>query len=321
MRPSLKSTSKMKVSSEVKVGLIGIVTLAVLIWGINYLKGRNILSNSYSINLFFSDAAGLEASAQVMMHGVKIGYVDEVVLLTGRSNPIRVILNMEKEYPVYQGSVGELFSADLLGTKAIRIIPSGPGVLIKDNDTISASFVPDLIDNLQDQVQPVLAKVNSLAASLDTLAEKLDVLLGSETIETTLQHLSSISSSLKQSLDKGGALNQSFGNMASFTDMLTSQQEEVASLVQHLNSVGKSLDEANLDQVAEGIIAVSNQLEMLLDKVNSGEGSVGKLIYSDSLHHSLERLVTDLDKLIRDLQENPEDYVQISVFGRSKREK
>jgi phospholipid/cholesterol/gamma-HCH transport system substrate-binding protein len=102
--------------------------------------------------------------------------------------------------------------------------------------------------------------------------------------------------------------------------MLETQQEEVASLIQHLNAVGKSLDEANLGQVAEGIIAVSNQFELLLDKVNSGEGSVGKLIHSDSLHRSLEMLVTDLDELIRDLQENPEDYVQISVFGRSKRE-
>lgn len=308
----------MKFSSELKVGLIGIVTLGVLIWGINYLKGRNILSNAYSIYLFFNDAEGLETSAPVMMHGMKIGYVDEVDLLTAQSDPVRVILNIEKKYTFNHGSSAELYSADLLGTKAIRIIPSGTGDLMEDHDTIRASFVPDLLSSLQDKAQPVIEKMNSLAVSLDTLAEKLHMLLGSESVENSLQHLSSITASLKQSLDTGGNLQQGFDNMSSFAEMLKSQQEEVASLIQHLNSVGKSLDESNLEQLVDGIIAVSGQFSVMLENVNSGKGSMGRLIYSDSLHKSLEVLIADLDSLIRDLQENPEDYVQISLFGRAK---
>ncbi|MCK4751104.1 MAG: hypothetical protein KAT15_28795, partial [Bacteroidales bacterium] len=92
-------------------------------------------------------------------------------------------------------------------------------------------------------------------------------------------------------------------------------------LVRHLNSIGQSLDSANLGQVAEGLDAVSYQFEKLLDQVNSGEGTMGKLFYSDQLHTDLDHLIADLDTLITDLHENPQNYVRISVFGGSKKEK
>lgn len=92
----------------------------------------------------------------------------------------------------------------------------------------------------------------------------------------------------------------------------------MASLVGHLNSISAAVDSAGLDRLSEELIAVSEQFNHLLAQVNSGEGSAGKLIYSDSLYISLETLITDLDTLIRDLNENPGDYVQFSVFGKSK---
>ncbi|MCD4710049.1 MAG: hypothetical protein K8R52_04325 [Bacteroidales bacterium] len=63
----------MKISSEAKVGLIGIATLVILIWGINYLKGRNILNNTYTLHAFYEDSEGLESSAPIVMNGMKIG--------------------------------------------------------------------------------------------------------------------------------------------------------------------------------------------------------------------------------------------------------
>jgi phospholipid/cholesterol/gamma-HCH transport system substrate-binding protein len=311
----------MKISNEAKVGLIGIVTLAVLIWGINYLKGRNILSNSYSLVTFFEEASGLETSAPVLLKGYKIGYVDKITLLTKEKDAIRVLLNIEKAYPIPRRSTGELFSADLLGTKAIRILPGTGGELIKDNDTIISVFVPNMISGIQDQVQPVINQVLSLTVTLDTLAQRLDAFLISENSEKTLDHLASISADLKETLSEGGALNQSFENLESFSGMLNEQKEDVASLVGHLNSISASLDSANLGQVAEGLDALAYQFEILLNQVNSEEGTVGKLLYSERLYENLDLLVTDLDSLIVDLRLNPQDYVNISVFGGSKKEK
>lgn len=311
----------MKLSSEVKVGAIGIVTIVVLVWGINYLKGRNILSSSYAVHAFSTESGGLEVSSPVIMHGVKIGYVDQIVLRTAEKPPVKLILSLEKEYPIGSSSVAELFSADLLGSKAIRIVQSGENHTLGDQDTIPIRVVPDLISNLQTAFLPVLDQMGRLAVSLDTLSRRLDTLVGAEALKNTLEHLSSATGSLKSALAEGGSLDNSFRNLESLTGVLSDRKEDVASLVTHLNSISETIDSAGLGQLAGELHGVSEQFNLLLEQVNSGEGTAGKLFYSDSLYRNLEALTADLDSLVRDLNENPEDYVQISVFGRSKKKK
>ncbi len=309
----------MKISTEAKIGLIGLVAITALIWGVNYLKGKNILSNTYTLHAFFDDAGGLESTAPVLMNGVKIGYVDDLLLRPGQTPPIKTVLHIEKLYPIHKGSRAELYSADLLGTKAIRISPSGKEQLFKDNDTILTSMVPDMLSSLQERIMPVVEQITSLAVSLDTLASKLDAIIGSETTTETLQHLGSISKSLSTTLAKGGSLNQSFMNLESFSAMLNAQQDEMVSLIQHLNAISQSVDSSGIGQLAEELTSVTRQFDILLGQINSGEGNAGKLIYSDSLYLNLEVLLSDLDKLIRNVNENPQDFVHLSLFGKSKK--
>ncbi len=232
----------MKFSSEAKIGLIGIAILAIMIWGVNYLKGRNILRSTYSLHAFYSDANGLESSAPVLMNGIKVGYVDEVILHLGEELPIEVTLNIEKAYPIQKGSLAVLHSADLLGSKAIRIEASVNNQLLQDNDTILLQVEYNMLSTLQAQLMPTIKQISDLAVSLDTLAHGLDHLVDSEATRETLVHLSEISRSLKTSLSSGGSLDQSFRNLESFTSMLNDQEEEVASMTRHLNSISQSVD-------------------------------------------------------------------------------
>jgi phospholipid/cholesterol/gamma-HCH transport system substrate-binding protein len=312
----------MKISIEVKVGIIGIATIVVLIWGINYLKGRNILSSTYEIYTHFSESGGLESSAPVLLNGVKIGYVDQIILHTDQVPAIRLALHIEKEYPIPEGSRAELFSADLLGTKAIRIIPSSQGVRnMADQDTIMGTISPDLIASLQNSLFPILDQVSRLAGTLDTLSRKLSDIAGSDALGDLLKNLAATSGSLKAALSPGGSLDQSFSNLESFTGVLQSQEEEVASMIRNLNSISEAVDSAGLDQLGDELYQASHQFNTLLEQVNSGNGNAGKLFYSDSLYVNLELLIADLDQLVRDLNDHPEDYVQISVFGKSKKKK
>ena len=311
----------MKLSSEAKIGIIGIITLVVLIWGINYLKGRNILTNTYSLLAYYSDASGLESSAPVLMNGVKIGFIKELELSPGESKPIKIVLSIEKEYPIQKGSQAILFSADLLGTKAIRIEQSGEKQYLEYNDTIQSILEPDMLSSLQAQIMPVLQQISNLAVSLDSLTQGLDQLIDSEATRETMVHLSTISESLKTSLEPGGSLNQSFGNLESFTAMLKAQEEDVASITSHLNSISQSVDSAAINKLSHELLAMTHQFSLILEHINSGQGNVGKFIYADSLYLNLDMLISDLDELIRDLNENPEDYVHISLFGNSQKKK
>jgi phospholipid/cholesterol/gamma-HCH transport system substrate-binding protein len=306
----------MKISSEAKVGIIGIITLAVLIWGINYLKGRNILNSTYSLHAFYEDAGGLENSSPVLMNGMKIGYIDAIELQPELQLPVHVLLQIEKQYPIDIGSQATLFAADLLGTMAIRIESSGIEGSLQHQDTLLSSIEADMFSSISAQVMPVMEQIGDLAESLDSVVLKLDELLDSDSPAELLEDLSEISSALSASLHPGGALHESFHNLASFTAMLETQEEEIASMTGHLNSISESLDSAGIENIAEELKAASRAFTHLLEQVNSGEGSMGKLFYSDTLYLHLQNLVADLDSLVIDLMENPGDYVRFSLFGK-----
>lgn len=301
--------------------MIGIATLAVLIWGINYLKGRNILANSYIIEAYLGHASGLENSTPVLLNGVKIGYVHDITMRMDKEPPILCEISVEKAYPIRTGAKAVIHSADLLGTKAIRIEPGMGNTFLRTGDTIAIVTEPDMLTSLQEQFSPIIQQVGSLAVSMDSLAMRLDEVVDSDEIRTTLQHLRSVSASVDRSLQPGGSLDRSFASMASFSQMLTEQEEELSAIAQHFKSFSESLDNAQVDQLAENLVSVTHQFDSLLIQINSGEGSAGRLIYTDSLHQELQTLITDLDHLIVDLNENPQDYVHFSLFGKSQKKK
>ena len=309
----------MKISNEAKVGIIGIVTIAVLIWGINYLKGRNIFSSTYTLYTFFSESGGLGSSSPVLINGIKVGYIDDLQLRTKESPAIKAVLSIEKKYMLGEGSRAELVSADLMGSKVIRIVPSGNQLLLQDQDTIDGWLEPDMISSLQTALFPILEKTNTLAISLDSLSRQMNKVFSQDALSQIIENLADLTYSLKKSLASGGSLNESLRNLESFTAVLEDEKDEMASLITNLNSVSESLNRAGLDSLSAEMTSVFSQLDILIGQVNSGQGSAGKLVYSDSLYQNVNVLVADLDSLVRDLKENPNDYVQVSVFGKSKK--
>jgi phospholipid/cholesterol/gamma-HCH transport system substrate-binding protein len=309
----------MKISIEAKVGLIGIATLVVLIWGINYLKGRNILKSTYTLYAHYQDSGGLETSAPVLMHGIKIGYVESIDLEPEEMRPVEITLHIEKDFPLRLGSSAILYSADLMGSKAIRILSSREEGFLSDQDTILSALEPDLFSSIGEQAVPVLHQIGQLAASLDTLAASMDLLLSSDAAHESLEHISDITGSLKAYTEPGGSLHESFIHLESFSSMLADQEDEIASMTSHLNSVSEALDSAGIDKLTQELVATTGEFKVLLEQLNSGEGTVGKLIYSDTLYQHLEHLVSDLDSLVLDLNENPKKYVHFSLFGKSQK--
>jgi len=306
----------MKLSSEAKIGLIGIATLAILIWGINYLKGRNILNGNYTLHAYFEDAGGMEESSPVYMQGIKIGYIDHIELHQRLALPVHVSMHVEKKYPVPEGSLAVLFSADVLGTRAVSIKPAASGAPLEHNDTIPAAIEADIFTSISSRVMPVMEQIGTLAESLDSIVHKIDDLLESETTTGTLEDLRSITASLASSLDPGGALYNSFNNLESFSSSLQEQEEDLESMVLHLNSISEAVDSAGIDRIAGDLESAAGAFKQTMEKLNSGEGSMGKLFYSDTLYVQLQNLIVSLDSLVTDLSENPQDYVNFSLFGK-----
>ncbi|HDR68215.1 MAG TPA: MCE family protein, partial [Bacteroidaceae bacterium] len=270
----------MKFSSEAKIGIIGLATIAVLIWGINYLKGKNILNRDITIFAYLPDAYGLEPSADVYLKGFKIGVVDNVRLFPDENPPIRVSLSILRNYEIPENSLAEIYSADLLGTRSIRIIPSGSDNYLQNYDTIEMHYVPDMISKIQEEITPVLENLGRLSRTLDSTGNRLNFLLDSEKFSAIIDDIQRTSKMLSRSLEDGGSLYESFANIESVSSNIKEKNQAIASSLDNLESLTGSMKTMADDSLLLHLTNMTGNLNDIITSIRSGSGSLGQVIYN-----------------------------------------
>ena len=113
----------LKLKTEAKIGIIVLITIALVIWGINYLKGKNVLKRSDVFYAVYDDIQGIDVSAPVLISGYKVGLINTIEFKKGSLDKIIIGFTVDHQFDIPKNSVVELHSADLLGTMALRIIP------------------------------------------------------------------------------------------------------------------------------------------------------------------------------------------------------
>ena len=306
----------MKYSTELKIGITGIITLILIVWGINFLKGKNILRSNYVLIALYSQVDGLEASADVMLDGFKIGTVERVEFEPENSIPFTISLEIDKAYRLKRGSEAIIYSSDLLGTKAIKIEKSEAGVYYESGDTIRSSLSEDMISELLDGLPPLLSTVNAAVSTLDSVARSIQVILNDPAIAQILEDLDGVTSSIDEQLSSSGDLSRSFSNLRSISENLNAQNEAISQSITNFEDLSAQLKDAELDSLIKHLSGVGSNLESISKSIESGEGAIGKLIFEDSLYQQISMLMAELDTLVNDINENPKKYVGFSIFGK-----
>ncbi len=312
----------MKYKSEARIGIIVIVTIALVIWGINYLKGKNILQSSEVFYTVFPDVTGLEKTAAIYINGYKIGLINDIHFEKGDLKEIIVSFAVRNDFDIPKGSVAELYSSSIVGSKAIRIIPSSSDTYYHYGDTLPSSIEPDMIGDLQNKIEPLTKKANSVIATADSLLSSLNDILDSQRkhdLQSSLDNLNSVSSSLKKQLGPDGDLSQTLGELKKFSTMLADNRGKLDSVFTNLAAISDSLGKANVKQTLSNIDKTFAQSSLLLSRMNNGEGTLGMLATNDSLYNSLKSSTESLDLLLNDLREHPKRYVHFSVFEKKEK--
>jgi phospholipid/cholesterol/gamma-HCH transport system substrate-binding protein len=306
----------MKLTSEVKIGITGVVTIAVIIWGINYLKGRNILKGTYTIIAQYEQVDGLEPSANVMLKGFKIGTVEEVIFETEAAVPFTVVMEIEKTYPVRSSGIAEITSANLLGSKEINILPGAEGDYLENGDVINSSRSGDMIASLMEEVGPVITSLDAAVVRLDSTAAAVNRILEDPAVDMTIGNLEEISGSLRRQLGPGGDITATLSALKEVSETLGAQHASIATTVRNLEQISTQVGESALDTLINNLNEVAGNLRFMTGEMQQGKGSLGKLIYEDSLYQQIGQLISDLDSLITDVNANPKKYVSFSLIGK-----
>ncbi len=310
----------MKLSKEVQVGILMTAALAALIWGLNYLKGKDIFTSRNRYYAVYQNVDGLVSSNPVFMNGYRIGIVNSIDFMPDKSGNLVVTLLIDNDVFVSKNSVAKIFSSDLIGTKAMRIDLGTDLVPLQDEDTIHAELEFSLAQQVGKQVGPIKDKTERLIVTMDSLAAMLYNLFDPGTknnLREGIGHLNKTLGSVDELVSSDRSkLGIMLGNLSSITTNLKNNNEQINNILDNLSSVSDSLAATHFASTVAKADLTLEQMSQVMEKINKGQGTLGQLVNNDTLYQHLDQSAHDLDELLKDLKANPKRYVHLSVFGR-----
>ncbi len=311
----------MKISRELKIGIFALITVALLIWGVNFLKGKNIFADTDSYYSVYDNIGGLIESGAVYLKGHKIGSVSSIYFDVERNSKLIVKYTLELKVKIPKNSVFQIYSSSLVsGIKDVRLLLSDENEYYSPGDTVPGDFdrgFEAMLEPIKDQLGRTVAGIDSVLFAINALLNP-GAIAG---IQHSLENVDHITASLSQSLSPGGNMNESMNNLASFTDALKNSNENLKNIIRNFSEISDSLSEAQIKSAISNADRAMANTAAILGKIEQGEGTLGKLSANDSLYTNLKNVSENLNLLLIDLREHPKRYVHFSVFGKKDKEK
>lgn len=313
-----------KISKYTKLGFLVIACLAILIWGINFLKGIDILRRNTNYFVVYEKIEGLLKSSQVNINGFGVGQVSDIAFLNDNSGRIIVTLSLHGDYKIAKGSMARIVSSDIMGTKSIKIDIVHTGEYYKENDTIPGTTEGDLKEQVSMQVLPLKKKAEELIASLDSALTVVTYVFNQRTrenlsqsfenINRTVANIESASAELNRIIGSG-KINSIVGNIDSITGSIKQNSGNITNIIKNLSALSDSISKLNVSPLFNEIKSSVAGLNGVIKKLNTNDNSAGMLLSDQALYENLVSLTNSLDLLLKDVRSNPKRYVHFSAFN------
>jgi len=291
-----------KISKEVKVATLAIVSGTILYLGFNFLKGTDILSSTNTYLVTYPSIDGLTVSNPVLINGLNIGRVSAIQLDQEHDNRLLVSLEIDKEIKLGDSTIAYLSSNGLLGTKAIKLHIGPNSVIYEDGATLQGKKEMGLADM-------VAAKATPVVEHLDSAIVKVNALLGAlpnDKLALVISNLESATSDLKKIMKNDAPTIT--GNFAKLSDSLLRTEAQLKPLIRKFSAFADSLNHLELKATVAKANQAMGNLNDITRKINAGEGTLGALVTDKSVYNNLNKALNSFDSLMIDLKYNPNHY-------------
>lgn len=321
------------VSKEFKIGIIVIVSLVLLVIGINYLKGINLFIQQRSFFAVYENVDGLGPSNPIVLNGFKVGQVSNVDFHSSGDGRLVVKFSIDqKELNIPANSKAKIFSSDFFGSKAIELILGDTTQYAQSGDTLDSDIQVGLAEAVRIELIPLKNKTDQLIDGVDDILENLkqvfddDATKGLPQVFESLQRTMETLETTTLRLDTTVARNSStidgiFDNVYSITENLEQNNEKLNNIITNFDAVSDSLARLELTSTLQKADSALATFSEVATKINEGDGTISMLLNNDSLHTALLQTNQEVQYLINDLYMNPWRYVHVSIFGKKPKEK
>ncbi|MBK42431.1 MAG: ABC transporter substrate-binding protein [Flavobacteriaceae bacterium] len=308
----------MKTSKEIRSAILVLSGIFLFIFIFNYLKGENLFSRSIKIISVYENVEGLSESSSVTINGHTVGKVQDINFSNDGSGNLEVVMLIDTDLKFSRNSYAELYESGLIGGKAIAIVP------VKDNaphaktgDILSSRTKPGLTDLVNQRLTPLQEKIESVMVSADKILINLNSIFDNKTKINLKNSIINLNQTLisfeKASNSIDEILNQNKYSLKSSIDNINLTSNKVV-------NIANDLSEIKFKQTIDRLNNAVSNLNVLTEKINQGQGSIGKLVKDESLYNNLQASLFRLEALLADIKQNPKRYVHFSLFGKKDRD-
>jgi len=309
-----------KLSNEIKVGAVALITILVFIWLYNFLKGKEyfkITNNYYTV---YDKIGGLAESSPVEVNGYKVGVVQSIDFVDPETGKLLVIFSVSKGFKLPVNTVAEIVPVSLLGGMKVQFVYGNGAGFYKDGDTIPGRLAESLVDKVETELLPVKDKISNLIVALDSVIKSVDELMNKDfrkNLEGTVANLNNSTGSLSRIIvSKEKDLKTSIENFNKFSAMLAQNSDKMSKTLTNLETISDTLAAADIYSSVMNLKTSLEKAAVLMNNMNNGKGTAGQLLTNDSIYTNLNNSLANLNELLVDMKLNPKRYVHFSVFGK-----
>lgn len=313
----------MKLSKELKTGLIAIFAIIGFVVLYQFMKGKNLFTTDNVFYAKYDNVEGLSASNPVSINGLKVGQVDEIIPITTKDGRLHFVvkLTIDNNYEFAKQSTVEIFEPGLMSGKELRINLAYGGGTAKDGDTLKGNYQLSMLNSLSSQVKPVKDQLSGVLLKLDSTLASTNKIVDEQNrreIKLLLMNLNKTIESFKGASDRTNAILAN--NEKGLHEVVANANAAMLTANKTLDKFGGVAERVDIEKL-NGTIDQFNQtagkLNNVISGIQNGEGSLGKLAKDEELYNNLEKTSKNLNALVEDFKANPKRYVNFSVFGKN----
>ncbi len=304
----------MKLSKEVKTGIFALVSIILFILGYNFLKGKELLSTDDVYFVKYENVSGLDVGAPVTVNGMQVGKVKNIKLSTNTGGKVIVSFIIDKDFQFSKKSIVKIYSPGFISGNNLAILPDyTTNEMAQSNDTLMGDVEVGMIDGLLNKFSPIEKSLLSTLEKLDSVLLNINEVMDEKTKKNLRESIANLNSTMS-----------SFNGAASkFNSLLAENEENLNNTFSNLDTTTENFARFSdsLAQIETGKMMkdLQNSIEKfnnIATQIESGEGSVGKLLKDEKLYDNLEGAASQLEQLLQDMKLNPKRYVHFSLFGK-----
>jgi len=316
----------MRISKEYKIGLAVFVSILLLFFGVNYLKGKNVFTSDKEYEVYYDRIDELAVGSYVLMRGCRIGVVNDISFVGEKLDSVKVQFIISGKIRFPKDSKVRVYSRDLMGTKGLDIIQGESDIMMKEGGTFIGEAPEGIKEAIDKHIEPIKSKAIKILDSMDVLLAnfnsivnnslKTDINIAFNSLKSSLNNLESSSISINNILtSRKSKINNAIDNLDLLSQNLADNSKKISGIIDNFYVVSDTLRNANLGRNLKDLRSSINNLVKITNKLTTKKGTAGAMINDIDLYTNLKSSTQSLTLLLDDIKNNPRKYFNFSVIN------